>query len=129
MVFSDFDHQKQILVTRFEGEIFLKEIIDYINVTKINKDYPRELRILTDSSKSNMLLSAEDLPMIVEENNNALKEYTYIVDAIVLGNPHDTAISYLYKEISKNKNYFFKLFSSNEAAIQWLINFKPSLNS
>ena len=128
MVFSNFDHQKQILISRFENDINIEDITAYINATRLNKDYPRKLRILTDSSKSNMILSPEDLPKIVEANNNSLKEYTYIIDAIILENPHDTAISYLYKEISKNKNYFFKLFSTYEAANQWLIDFKPSLN-
>lgn len=125
MVFSDFGHKKQVLITRFEGDVNLKEITDYIDATRLNKKYPRELRIITDSRKSNMLLKPEDLSAIVDANNKSLKEYTYIIDAIILENPHDTAMSFLYKELSKTKNYYFKLFSTYDAAINWLISFHP----
>ncbi|MCF6366776.1 MAG: hypothetical protein L3J35_11300 [Bacteroidales bacterium] len=127
MVNSSFDYQKNILITRFEGNVTLKEVVDYINATRLNQEYPRKLRILTDSSKSTMLMVPDDLQHIVEANNESLKEYTYIIDAIVLENPKDTALSYLYKEISKNKNYFFQLFSTNKAARKWLENFEPVL--
>ena len=45
MVFSDFDHQKKILITRFEGDVELIEIIDYITlmlpelIKAIREDY------------------------------------------------------------------------------------------
>ena len=125
MVFSDFDHKKQILISRFEGDVNLKEITDYIDAARLNKEHPRKLRIITDSRKSNMLLKPEDLPAIVKANNLSLKEYTYIIDAIILENPHDIAMSYLYKELSKTDNYYFKLFSTYDAAVNWLINFQP----
>ena len=115
--------------SRFEGDVFLKEIIDYINTTKSNKEYPRELRIITDSRKSTMLIMPDDLQQIVTANIESLQEYTYIIDAIVLDNPNDTALSYLYKEISKSKNYFFKLFSTNKAAIEWLVRFEPNIKT
>lgn len=125
MVYYDFDHQKQIMISRFEGDILLKEIIDYIDAARFNKEYPRKLKILTDSRRSNMLLTPEDLPKIVEANLKSLEVYEYIVDAIVLENPNDTAISYLYGEISRTGNYFFKLFSTYDSALTWLLNFNP----
>ncbi len=126
MIYSDFDYKKQILISRFEGDVSLKEITDYIDATRINKNHPRKLRIITDSRKSNMLLKPEDLSTIVDANNRSLKEYTYIIDAIILENPHDIAMSYLYKELSKTNNYYFKLFSTYDAAAKWLIDFHPT---
>jgi hypothetical protein len=127
MVYSDFDHQKQILVTRFEGDVRLKEITDYIDATRLNDSYPRKLKIITDSRKSNMLLAPEDVPFIVEANNKSLDVYTFIVDAIILTNPNDTAISFLFQQMSKRKNYFFELFADYENALLWLHNFNPEI--
>ena len=127
MVFTDFDHQKKILITRFEGDVELIEIIDYINATRDNKSYPRGLRILTDSRKSNMLITPDEIPAIVEANNRSLKNYTFIIDAIILENPHDTAMSYLFQELSKTRNYFFEIFASYEAANEWLLSMQPKL--
>lgn len=126
MVFSDFDHKKQILVTRFEGDVNLKEILDYIVSTRLNKKLPKKLRIITDSHKSNNLLIEEDLSVILEENKQSLKEFTYIIDAIILKDPLDTAMAYLYKELIKEDNYYFKLFSTYEAAENWVRNFRPN---
>jgi len=127
MVKSNFNNDNQLLISFFEGDIVLTEITDYINATRLNKTFPRKLKILTDSRKSNMLLKPEDLPLIVEANNRSLDVYDYIVDAIVLNNPHDTAITYLYGELSKKNNYFFKLFSDYETAKNWLLNFYPDI--
>lgn len=127
MVYSEFDHHKQILISRFEEDIYLKEITDYIDSTRLNENYPRKLKIITDSKRSNMLLDIDDLPKIVEANNKSLAVYTYIIDAIIVENPNDTAIVYLYGELSKTKNYFFKLFSTYDAAQNWLLNFDPKL--
>ena len=126
MIYSDFDSKKQILISRFEGDVSLIEITDYIDETRINKG-PNPYRLDRHIyRKSNMLLKPEDLSTIVDANNQSLKEYTYIIDAIILENPHDTAMSYLYKELSKTNNYYFKLFSTYDAAAKWLIDFHPT---
>lgn len=124
MVHSYFDHKDNILITKFYDDVFAKEIIEYINSVRLNKEYPRTLKILTDSKQSNMVLDMENvhtvLQEIVDANNESLKVYDYICDAIVLENPNDTAISYLYQEMSVAKNYFFKLFYTFDAAKRWL---------
>jgi hypothetical protein len=127
MVYFEFDSHNQILITRFEKDVYKKEIIDYIDGIEQNGKFPRKLKILTDSSKSNIILKPEDLPVIVEANNKSLKVYDYIIDAIVVENPKDTALVYLFGEISKQKNYYFKLFSTYEAAKTWLLNFNPEI--
>lgn len=116
MVKSDFDPKKIILRSTFTGNVMLHEITNYIDATRLNEAYPRKLKIITDSRESNMLVKPEELHAIVDANNKSLAVYDFIADAIVLDNPHDTAISYLYGELSKQNNYFFKLFSDYENA-------------
>jgi hypothetical protein len=127
MVTTYYDSKKKILRSTFKGDVMLKEITDYIDATRLNSDFPRQLKILTDSRESNILVKPEELQAIVEANNKSLAVYDFIADAIVLDNPHDTAISYLYGELSKQNNYFFKLFSDYENAEKWLTEFYPKM--
>ena len=125
MVKSYYDESNKIMKSTFEGDIYLKEITDYIDATRLNTKNPRKLKILTDSRNSNLHIHPEDLQTIVEANNRSLEVYEYIADAIVLDNPHDTAISYLYGELSKKNNYYFKLFSDYNIAEKWIKEFSP----
>jgi len=101
MILTEFDYKTNILHTKFEGEITLLEVVEYIRATKNNKEYPRILKILTDASTSKMNLDFEDLEVIVSENYKSIEKYDCIIDAIVLENPKETALSFLYKELVK----------------------------
>lgn len=120
MVVAKFNDQTGILDSNFIGDVTLKEVIDYIAATRENKSYPRKLKILTDATNSNMNFSAGDLLAIVNENNKSLENYQYIIDAIVIESPKETALSILYQEIAKNPKYKFRIFSTREAAYEWL---------
>ena len=120
MVITTFNDQKGILDSNFTGDITLQEVVDYIVATRKNKSYPRKLKILTDATNSNMNFNASDLCTIVSENNKSLENYQYIIDAIIIESPKETALSMLYQEIAKNKKYMFSVFSTREAALEWL---------
>lgn len=122
MISVKFNYKKGILESYFEGNVTLKEIVDYIIAIKENVSYPRALKILTDTTKANLDFIPDDLPIIVEENNKSLEKYEFITDAIVLDNPDNTALSVLYKELTLSNKYRFKLFSTREEATMWLDN-------
>ena len=120
MVVAVFNQQTGILDSRFEGEVTLQQIVDYIRVTKKNSELPRRLKILTDATSAQMTLGPNDLPIIVSENRKSLEKYECIIDAIVLGAPKETALSLLYQELAKTNKYRFEVFSSREHALAWL---------
>lgn len=120
MVDSKFNSELGFLDSKFEGDVIKKEIVDYIDATRLNKSYPRKLKILTDSTNANMVLAKNDLKAVVEANLKSLEQYDYIIDAIITENPKETAFSFLYKELSATKKYKFEVFSTREAAIEWL---------
>lgn len=124
MVYYVFDDEKNILNTQFEGEVSLKEIINYINSTRQNKKYPRELRIITDSRRSKMTFTKDELTKIVNANNKSLKEYDNIIDAIIVENTQDAVLSLFYQELSKADNYKFKIFTNYNKALDWILKFK-----
>ncbi|MBC8375050.1 MAG: hypothetical protein H8E26_03325 [FCB group bacterium] len=121
MVKTSFDQHTGILHSTFDGNVTIVEIVDYIRATKNNSEYPRKLKILTDSEHAEMNFSPTDLNLIVEENYKSLERYTFIHDAIVVESPRVTAITMLYQELAKTNKYRFEVFSSRETALQWLV--------
>lgn len=120
MISKKFNQQTGILETKYLGDITLKEIVDYINATKINSVYPRDLRILTDASQANMLFGHNDIETIVNANNESLKNYDCIIGALIVNQPAETALSVFFKLLSENEKYKAKVFSTNKGAILWL---------
>lgn len=120
MIIWEYNHETGILESKFIGEVYLKEIVDYIRATKENKNYPRKLKINTNALQANFVFSVNDLEVIVEENNKSLENYESIIDAIVIEDPKSTALSMLYQRLDKNEKYKFNVFSTTESANAWL---------
>ena len=122
MVLTEFNERSGILHSKFEGNVSLIEVVEYIRATKENKVYPRHLKIITDSREAIMNFNVDDLDVIVLENIQSIENYDSITDAIVLDGAIEMALSILYQELSKLKNYKFNVFSTEEAALNWLEN-------
>ncbi|MBU8891889.1 MAG: hypothetical protein KOO66_03870 [Bacteroidales bacterium] len=121
MITAKFNLKEEYLDSIFEGDIKKQDLIDYIDATRLNKSYPRKLKILTDSTKASLLVSKEDLKLVVEANLKSLEHYDFITDAIITLYPKETAYSVLYKEMSATNKYKFEVFTSREAALAWLL--------
>jgi len=120
MIDCKFNVELDFSDSKFEEDIIKKDIVEYINATRLNKTYPRKLKILSDTTKANMILTTEDLEAIVQANLKSLQQYDYIIDAIITERPKETAYSLLYKKLSTTNKYRFDVFSTREAAIEWL---------
>lgn len=123
MVTHKFNHQNEILETKFFGEVTLREIIDYIESTRLNKLLPRKLKIRTDATDANFVFSVGDLDKIIKANNRSLEEYQSIIDGIIVAGTLNTALSILYQRLGYNPKYRFNVFSTAEAADEWLRNY------
>ncbi len=122
MITTNFNAHKGIIETNFEGDVTIKEIVDYIITTKENESYPRFLKILTDATEANMDFTLDDLSIIVEENSKSLEKYDTIIDAIIIEKPKETALTFMYQRLAKNNKYRFKIFYTKAGAIKWLEN-------
>ncbi|MDO9037958.1 MAG: hypothetical protein Q7U59_06390 [Lutibacter sp.] len=123
MIRTQFNPQTKILESKFEGNVTLAEVVNYIVATKENKTYPRKLKILTDSLDGNFDFSIEDLEIIVEDNYKSLEKYELIIDAIIIDDPNNTVLSMLYLELAKTNKYKFEIFATKSAALDWLNNY------
>lgn len=123
MITVKYDEKTGILLSTWKGDIDLNQIVDYIDSVRLNEAYPRRLKILSDSRDANFILRPGDLPKIVEANQKSLKQYDTIIDAMLVANPRDTALSVLYQELSAIPDYFFEIFSTPAKALMWLKNY------
>ncbi|PXY00746.1 hypothetical protein DF185_12625 [Marinifilum breve] len=122
MIKTFFNPKTQILESTYSGKVSLNEIVEYINETKCNPNYPRALKILTYCSDSEMTFGPNDIPKIVEANNQSLAKYDSITDALIVNNPNETALIIFFQMLSENKKYKVDAFSTEEAAMNWLQN-------
>ena len=120
MVKGKFNSTTNILETKYNGDVNLTEVVNYIIATKNNKQYPRVLKIISDARNAEFNFSIEDLNIIMEENYKSLKNYSGIIDAIIVDNPKNTVLTVLYQELAKTKKYKFEIFATKKAAITWL---------
>lgn len=127
MIFTNFIEEINLLEVKYEGIISVEELIEYINETRSNESYPRDLRIITDARNVKMDFNPNDLNKIVEANTKSLKKYNSITDAFVIDKPKETALSLLFQELSKNKKYKFNIFFNLDNAINWIFQTKDIL--
>ncbi|HCE53905.1 MAG: hypothetical protein APF83_03315 [Lutibacter sp. BRH_c52] len=123
MVSAKFNHRTAILESKFEGELTLKELIACSITIKENASYPRFLKKLIDSKKAFVNFSSNELSLLADEHDKIVEKYDYIVTAIILDTPRETAFAMIYQNLIKNNKSKFQLFSTREAAVRWLSNY------
>lgn len=131
MINHSFNKQRQILGIVALDVVTVDQIIEYyISISKDNS-LPRNLNILIDASKAKFQKGInknedEKVRLALKE---ALKVFDSICEAIIVDKPNETAISMLFREYNQNiKNFSFEIFSTQKAAIKWLLNQIPVAN-
>lgn len=123
MVSAEFSEQDGLVYTRFSGRVKSEEIIEYIIRNTKNKKYPRNLKILTDATGTEFTFPPRELEKIREKIYDNMKNYNFIADAIVTTSPNATALAIMYQGFEQIENYYFKVFSTEKAALEWLSKF------
>ena len=122
MITTNFNKRTGILETTIVGEISIEEVFDYIKTLRENKELPTKLKVFSDASKAKFSekVGIKDLQEFLEENETSLKQKDFIYDAFVISSSFEMALGMLYKELNRIVNYKFSVFSTKDAAINWL---------
>ncbi|ALJ03681.1 hypothetical protein APS56_00300 [Pseudalgibacter alginicilyticus] len=124
MINSIFNTETNILETEFINDITALQVINYIVAFKDNTSYPRKLKSVIDATQATFKFSFRDLKSFNAAKANSLVNYDSVMIAIIISNSTTAALSVLYEAIANNKKYKFKVFSSEEGAINWLESFR-----
>ncbi|WP_147677227.1 DUF7793 family protein [Algibacter pacificus] len=120
MITFIFNETLRIVETEFKGDISEEDILEYMDVFKDNKTYPRHLKTLVDMTQTKFSFSYRSLKTFNLAKTESLKHYHIVASAIIVNNPATAAIATLYQAIASNKKYKSKVFSTRSAAIRWL---------
>ncbi len=120
MITYEFNTKLGILETTLTDKIGIDEIVQYYNQLKGNNDLPRNLKNLIDSNNAQYTFQDKDLTKIADVIKELLEQHTFLKEAIVQNSPYETAMAMLYERMVYYNNFQFNLFSTREAAIEWL---------
>jgi hypothetical protein len=109
-----------ILNVECSGEIALDDFKNAIAAFQSYNDLPSELKIHFDFSRSRLLIGPEHIDELIDLVNSVSGKYQSVKSALLVDGPHETAISMIYMNKSKNNQRKMKLFNNSKAATEWL---------
>jgi hypothetical protein len=115
-----YDSDFQILFVGTDKKITLEDMFSQLEELKNNEDLPRDLKILEDSRLSSVDFNENDLPKLAKSLTEVLGKYKSFRHAVLLDNPIQTAYAIMMSNLVKNPKYNLKVFSTVEAAKEWL---------
>ena len=121
MITWKFDKEKGILIVKYIGKITINEILDYIISVADDKTIPRDLKIIEYTDNIEYDFDVDDISKITNELQKQIEKFERIKMCIIHIKPIPTAYSMIYIRDTTIKNYTIKQFSSEKAAMKWLI--------
>lgn len=122
MLNPGFNPESGIFYTRTSGSIGLEDMYAGIEMIK-NADYfPRNLKILENSTETLVTFTVQELPVIMERLMSLNEVYESIRHAVIHNDPVKTALSLLIQKRNTLSNYKLQVFTTEKAAIHWLNN-------
>ena len=121
MLEFNFNEEKQLLVDTATGIIGLNDIISHYEKLPEYQCKTRRLKVLIDVRKSQFELELPELSRTTETVRSALHHFETIDEAILVDEPTATAVTVIFQNYNSNlERYQFKIFSTREAAEDWL---------
>lgn len=115
-----FDKEKNILISTITDILVIEDIINHYKLIENDESLPRNLKVLIQGKDFIFDIKGPEIKSVSKYVISALSKYKSIKEAIVLEHSYSTAIGLIFKEGNKYENYFFKVFSSSNAAEKWL---------
>lgn len=120
---SIFQHDEEIIIlrVRYPGMLTKEEIIAHYDELKTNTSFHRNIRILIDCRDSTFVVKPEEVPELIAAAKESVSEYDSVKEAMMVIDPYETVIVTLFEKGINFPNYWFKVFYTEEAALNWLL--------
>lgn len=122
MISYHFNKEMQILEVNYIGNVTFEDLMEYGEMMRNNKSFPRELKIITDASSASYQLEPEDIAKLLKALREQVKPFNTVKNAVLHQKPKETAMSFLVENDGPIPNYKHNVFSTREAALAWLFN-------
>ena len=120
MMTISYDKELGVLLTKTGGELSIEEILGHYDEIRQNDSYPRDLKVMIDCRSTRLAVKLDDVTTIVEAAKATIPRYERIREAILITAPYETVVATLFEQNARFKNYHFRLFNSENAALRWL---------
>ena len=120
MITISYDDELGVLQTKTGGDLSIDEILRHYEEIRQNSTYPRDLKVIIDCRSTRLAVKLDDVSRIIEAAKNTIPKYTRLREAILITAPYETVVATLFEQNARFKNYNFRLFNSENAALRWL---------
>ncbi|MBE0651761.1 MAG: hypothetical protein IH595_13090 [Bacteroidales bacterium] len=110
----------QVIEINYKGDIYLQELLDFINSMIAKCDLPYKLKSITSATEANFKFLYSELEPIVEAMSCLSKRIDSLKEAFIINSPQAMVLATTFKIMnSKSENYRMEIFSTKEAALRW----------
>ena len=115
------DEELKILRVRYPGMLTKDEIIAHYDELRTNSSFHRNIRILIDCRNSTFTVKPEEVPELTAAARDAVRKFDSVKEAMMVTDPYETVIVTLFEKGINIPNYRFRVFYTEEAALNWLL--------
>jgi len=117
------NYQEEIglLTIKYTKHLNMNDIIDSMQEAKHNFPLAKDLKVISDFREVESKMKYIELPKLIKPTLEVIKSHDSILDAILVNKPHTTALSILFKKLIRKSNIDYEIFTSLEAAKEWLM--------
>ena len=120
MIQTTYCSETRIISTNYIGKIDAKEIIEYIGNLEITNESYKDLLYFEDQTEAEFIFSPIEIKQIVHALYAKIKDIPSIRVAVLNSRPKETAFSIIAIRLLKAENLHAKVFSTQQAALDWL---------
>ncbi len=120
MIEISYNDEIGVLQTRTGGDLSIEEILGHYEEIRQNETYPRDLKVVIDCRSTRLAVKLDDITHIVKAAGNTIPRYESLREAILVTAPYETVVATLFEQNARFENYHFRLFHSENEALQWL---------
>ena len=111
----------KIFYVKLIGTISVGDIEKYLGEFKSISDLPPDIKLLYDMTEAEMNLNVDDIHLISKLAEDATQKYESVKTAFLVNQPLLTAYSVLFSEFKSSSKTSRQIFSTLDAATDWLI--------
>ncbi len=119
-----FNEDIGLLHIRYIGNLTIEDIGTSFKEAKQNFPLPKDLLVISNFLEANTKIKYTELHKLIRPTLNVIRSHKSIFDAIITDKPKGMVFTTLFKEFIKKKNVHYKIFSTIEAAQEWLMSTK-----
>ena len=119
-----FSEEVGLLHIQYVGNLTADNIIASMKDAKQNYKLPGNLLVISDFRKAETKLKIKELPKLVKPTLEVIRNHKSVYNALIFDRPYGTALLILFMDLIKKSNTEYKVFTTIEAAQEWLLKAK-----